>query len=295
VNDRQLRTFITCAETNSFSKAAKVSYISTPALIQQIDSLESNLGFPLFERKRQGILLTPAGDQFLKTARQIVSLYDEACISCKEMDTHHKGDVKIVCSANQIPGFLLDAVADFTKANPQCNTSFVYQPYNDHIQTITEGDADFSILAEPAAQYLDKLFFTPLMTETYSFCMRKDHPLAGLDLITEDDLKDAQIMCGYYPYLKQSFEQHLPTENTTLLPINSEYDMQVRMRSFLGNEIFAIHSLWRNNYTSILAVVPSNIPAGDIGILYRDIRSVQTILPYLEKQIRKYTEIEEQG
>ena len=64
MNDRQLRTFITCVQTGSFSKAAKTSYISTPALIQQIDSLEKSLGFQLFYRKRNGIQITPAGNHF---------------------------------------------------------------------------------------------------------------------------------------------------------------------------------------------------------------------------------------
>ena len=50
----QLDTFICVVEAGSFSKAADKLYISPPAVIKQINSLENNLGVQLFARTHRG-------------------------------------------------------------------------------------------------------------------------------------------------------------------------------------------------------------------------------------------------
>ena len=64
MNDRQLLSFIKIVETGSFSKAAKDSFISVPAMVQQIDRLEEDLGFRLLLRSNQGVRLTDQGKIF---------------------------------------------------------------------------------------------------------------------------------------------------------------------------------------------------------------------------------------
>ena len=46
----QLDTFVCVVEAESFSKAAEKLYISVPAVIKQINSLENSLNLQLFER-----------------------------------------------------------------------------------------------------------------------------------------------------------------------------------------------------------------------------------------------------
>ena len=46
----QLETFMCVVESGSFSKAAEKLYISSPAVIKQINSLEASLGVQLFSR-----------------------------------------------------------------------------------------------------------------------------------------------------------------------------------------------------------------------------------------------------
>ena len=57
----QLDTFIYVVESGSFSKAAEELYISAPAVIKQINSLENSLNLQLFERTHRGLIITEAG------------------------------------------------------------------------------------------------------------------------------------------------------------------------------------------------------------------------------------------
>ena len=53
----QLDTFICVVEAGSFSKAAEELYISAPAVIKQINSLENSLNLQLFERTHRGLII----------------------------------------------------------------------------------------------------------------------------------------------------------------------------------------------------------------------------------------------
>lgn len=78
--NRQLDTFIKVADCGSFSKAAEELYISSPALIKQINLLEDNLGFSLFERNHRGIKLTAAGESLYRDAKYIIKYSKDSLI-----------------------------------------------------------------------------------------------------------------------------------------------------------------------------------------------------------------------
>ena len=70
--NHQLDTFIAVANAGSFNKAAKTLYISPNAIMKQIDILERNIGFPLFERSHTGLKLTKAGESFYRDAKYLI-------------------------------------------------------------------------------------------------------------------------------------------------------------------------------------------------------------------------------
>lgn len=69
----QLDTFICVVEAGSFSKAADKLYISPPAVIKQINSLENNLGVQLFTRTHRGLVVTAAGESLYQDAKYMVN------------------------------------------------------------------------------------------------------------------------------------------------------------------------------------------------------------------------------
>jgi len=67
---RHLRYFVAVAEDLSFRKAAKRLHIAEPPLGRQIRDLEEEIGTPLFDRSRNHVRLTAAGQVFLAGARE---------------------------------------------------------------------------------------------------------------------------------------------------------------------------------------------------------------------------------
>lgn len=68
-----LETFIHVADAGSFNKAAEELFITPPAVIKQITSLETNLDIKLFIRSPRGLTLTEAGRSIYRDAKYISS------------------------------------------------------------------------------------------------------------------------------------------------------------------------------------------------------------------------------
>ena len=71
-------SFMKVAEAGSFNKAAEELFITSTALIKQINILEDDLGVRLFERTHRGLRLTKAGESFYKDAKYITDYCREA-------------------------------------------------------------------------------------------------------------------------------------------------------------------------------------------------------------------------
>ena len=73
MNINQLKYFVSVAEMQSFSQAAKENYITQTAITQQVQQLEEYLDTTLIDRSVRPVRLTPAGTVFYQEAREILS------------------------------------------------------------------------------------------------------------------------------------------------------------------------------------------------------------------------------
>ncbi|EMO7837574.1 LysR family transcriptional regulator [Morganella morganii] len=75
---RQLSAFITVANTGSFTRAAKLMYLTQGAVSLLIKELEIQTGFTLFDRSSRYVRLSVMGESFLPFATKIVEDYNQA-------------------------------------------------------------------------------------------------------------------------------------------------------------------------------------------------------------------------
>ena|ERR1700756_1570878 len=75
---RQIRSFLSIAETLHFGRTAELIHLSQPALSLQIRALEDEVGVRLFARNRRKTTLTAAGVAFRDEAATAVSQLDQA-------------------------------------------------------------------------------------------------------------------------------------------------------------------------------------------------------------------------
>ncbi|MBQ9154539.1 MAG: LysR family transcriptional regulator, partial [Solobacterium sp.] len=63
MNTKYFDSVLELARTKNFNRAAENLYITQPALTYQINSVEEEIGFRIFDRSGKGAVLTPAGEQ----------------------------------------------------------------------------------------------------------------------------------------------------------------------------------------------------------------------------------------
>lgn len=76
MHERELRAFVSIAETGRMDQAAKCLGYSQPAVSYQIKCLEQTLGTKLFVRDSTGARLTREGRMILPSARAMLSLFE---------------------------------------------------------------------------------------------------------------------------------------------------------------------------------------------------------------------------
>ncbi len=111
-----LRTFVTVAETRSFTRAAGRLHRVQSAVSMQIRRLEAAVGHRLFDRNRRSVALTPEGERLLGYARRILSLNREALAELRE--PWMEGVVRL--GASDVSSYLLPGIlARFAAACPR--------------------------------------------------------------------------------------------------------------------------------------------------------------------------------
>ena len=75
MNTVQLECFLEVANCLNFSRAAEHLRITQPAVSHQIQTLENELGVPLFHRTSKSVRLTQEGFQFLDYAGEMLKLF----------------------------------------------------------------------------------------------------------------------------------------------------------------------------------------------------------------------------
>ncbi len=91
----QLRYLVALDQTRNFAKAAEQSLIAQPTLSLQIQKLEQELGFNLFDRKKNPISPTPLGKSIIEQAKIIIVEADKMFEISSDISKDPQGSLRI--------------------------------------------------------------------------------------------------------------------------------------------------------------------------------------------------------
>jgi molybdate transport repressor ModE-like protein len=109
-----LRVLREVAQSGSFSAAARVLGYTQSAVSRQVAALEALAGRPLFERRRDGVALTPAGARLLARAVRVLDELDAAIRDAAQPDAE-AGPVRLGTFATATAGLLPAALASLPR------------------------------------------------------------------------------------------------------------------------------------------------------------------------------------
>lgn len=76
MNLLHMKYAVEIAEAGSINKAAERLYVGQPNLSRAVKELETSLGVAIFDRSSKGMFLTPDGEMFIRSAKNILKQVD---------------------------------------------------------------------------------------------------------------------------------------------------------------------------------------------------------------------------
>jgi DNA-binding transcriptional LysR family regulator len=154
----QLNSFVVLADELHFGRAAERLNMTQPPLSRQIQKLEAELEFALFDRTKRAVSLTAAGRAFHAEAQKILSIADASRSMAKRIAEGAAGEIKIGITATGIMELLGEILARLDEHAPELTVDIQEMVSQDQISAVLRGAIDIGFVREvPASTELDTL------------------------------------------------------------------------------------------------------------------------------------------
>ncbi|MFG3320394.1 LysR family transcriptional regulator [Streptomyces sp. NPDC048171] len=188
----QLRLYLTLSEELHFGRAAARSFITQPALSQQIRELEKRLGVDVVERAGRSVRLTEAGLALLPEARAAIGALDRLRRVADAQLRQASGRLVVgTMGAEASMEHTRSVLGLLQSRHPGMTVQLINLGFGDHLAALAQQEADVVFLRPPVT---DDIELHHLATEPRVACLAADHPLAALPGLTLARLSDVPVV-----------------------------------------------------------------------------------------------------
>ncbi|MGO1319318.1 MAG: LysR family transcriptional regulator [Galactobacter sp.] len=274
----QLRYFVGAAERLSMTETARDFFVAQSAVSSAIAQLESQVGAQLFIRQRsKGLVLTPAGLQFLGDVRALLGGLDDALDVARGIDNQVRGSISVGCFVTLSPFLVPQLISLARERHPHLEI---------HVQEFNAGEAldalragrvechvgyDFGFGAE-----VEKEVMTEMAPHVV---LPADHPLAGRDAVHLRELHKERFVLLDLPSSREYFLGMLDAAGL-------EPDVRHRAKDYetvralvgqgLGFSVLNLHPAHPYTYDgSRVATVPLSGDVPSLPLVLASLRSVR--------------------
>jgi DNA-binding transcriptional LysR family regulator len=191
---RHLKYFVAVGEEQHYGRASLRLRVAQPALSRQIQDLEEEVGFKLFDRLPRGVKLSAAGKLFLNDARRILQEVSEAAMRAARVARGQSGTLRVGFPENASwHGVVPDSFRRFREQQPVAELQLQPAASLELLEAIRSGrlDAGFLNFMPKADPELDQL---PVATQHVELAVPKRHRLTKLKKLRLRDLTDAPFV-----------------------------------------------------------------------------------------------------
>jgi len=283
---RYLKTFLAAAQLGSFSTAGARLGLTQSAVSMQIKRLEDEFNCELFVRAGKSITVSEHGKQLMRTAEEIIRLFESMKEQTEVAATRGKIDIGAISTVQL--GLLPAALADFRRQLPLVEVNVVPGTSVQLMSQIDSNDLALAVMIRPNLKMNKGLQWHAMLRETYVAIA----PLAT----RETSIKDLLAAHPFLRYSRRSYGGQLVDRylKRTRLHVNDTMELDEPMvimemvRQGLGVAIIP-YDLAAGSSSNKLRVLPLE-GAGflrEIGVLQRITpvpnRAVEVLLACLER------------
>jgi DNA-binding transcriptional LysR family regulator len=199
-----LKIFCDVIETQSFSKAASLNYISQSAVSQQIRGLEEKYDRRLIERGKRSLAPTQAGQILYQGAKDLLERFRLVENRLQVLSNAIAGTLRVATiytvGLHELPPY----VKEFLRRYPSANVHLEYVRANKIYDEVAANTVDLGIVAYPVRR--SGIEVIPFREDCLVVIAHPDHPLAKYRKIEFRKLSHARFV---------AFEKDIPTRRAT--------------------------------------------------------------------------------
>ena len=232
---RSLITFNEVAKTNSVTQASKNLFVTQSAVSQQIKILENYIGFSLFERKNNKIILNKIGQKFAKRVDTWINhLIEEVSLLKSNYGEDNNNKITLSFGATWATRWFIPKISDLTNKFPEINLNLSMTEYDENNKNINNNNkisktlkADLSLVTKKpfeAEGLITELFYKENIILACSPnyyksnfenepCERWLKNLLNAQLLQTEEQKITKEWCSW---LNKMFEKYSKIEDQSL-------------------------------------------------------------------------------
>lgn len=196
MNICQIKTFLRTVETNSFSEAAHLLYLSQSNVSKHIMSLEKEFGHKLFKRLGRQVELTEFGHYFAEKSKIIFDQYESMQNKAKHLTDVHTKTIRVATVPllyNPVFEYIFD---QFTIQNPDITLKIdEHEPIN-IASTIKSESYDYGVVRD-FYNDISEFEYVKILDARLVALVSNDHPLASKTEISLLELKNETFISVY--------------------------------------------------------------------------------------------------
>ncbi|WP_409342205.1 LysR family transcriptional regulator [Paenibacillus sp. MBLB4367] len=272
MNMAKLQTFITLAECLNFTEAAEQLFCSQPSVSMQIQSLEHDLGVPLFDRIGKKLYLTKQGEQFKPYAEQMIHTLQAAKEHLQQLDDLSCGNLAFGAS-NFVGVYLLPSVLGvYNRMHPGIKINMNIASSTLLWQQLESNKLEFLVLSDQIPIDEARFEATAFARDELILIMPPGHRLAQQERCTVQELEQETIIVKPRKSATRSFLEQKFAERGVTFPREIEFNQLEAIKQGvvhgLGVSIVSKFAVKQELAGGLLACVPIEGLSFERGIRY---------------------------
>ncbi len=254
MDTKQIDYVLELAQTKNFNRAAENLFISQPALTYQIKLIESEIGFALFERSPRGAVLTPAGEQFCITLRNIRAEFKRAVEQGQNFSTHYRTNITIGLPMRSAIYFLPRAIEIFERSGKDISITPHFLALYD-TSSFLKGEEDILFARHKSVRHIPGIKIHPLFESRIYLITERTDELAGREIIHPLDLAGRVLMVGGGSPPELRAVQQRVIESVDVRYFNSE-DRETTLTNIAAHKGVCLAPGFLNDHNGEFAWIP---------------------------------------
>ncbi|MBI5853664.1 MAG: hydrogen peroxide-inducible genes activator [Nitrospirae bacterium] len=269
----ELQYVVAVAQEGHFGRAADRVSVTQPALSLAIKKLEDELGVPIFDRRKNQVVLTPLGERIVQQAQRVLEEAEQIKLLAAQGKNQLIGPLRFGVIATVGPYLLPDLVPILHERATQMPLEIEENLTVNLTAMLKSGKLDVIMIALPFEE--PGIFTRALYDEPFKAVVPADHPFAKKSRLDSRALSGERVLL---PHAGHCFRQQvletcpeLSRSDAEGLQGRSLETIRQMVASGLGITVMPCSALTAKHHNKRLAVVDFGkpVPGRRIGLAWR--------------------------